>query len=103
MAVDISRFLPQYFEESQQCMREMEQCLAALAGAPVWSGVLADKASRAAHCIKGNSGAFGFEEVAQLAGAIEHVLRKACWSHVVRAGPGMLQWLRSSWRCCWNG
>lgn len=76
MAVDLSRFLPQYFEESGQSLLEIKRCLAALAGAD-WDANLADAASRAAHCIKGNSGAFGFDEIENLAADLEYVLRKS--------------------------
>lgn len=76
MSIDVGRFLPQYFEESESCLCEIELCLPGLAS-EAWDVALADRAARAAHCIKGNSGAFGFEEISALAAEIEYVLRRA--------------------------
>lgn len=76
MGVDISRFLPQFFEEAEVCLGELERSLAVLGG-PDWDAASAERASRAAHCIKGNSGAFGFDEVGALSAEIEYALRQS--------------------------
>lgn len=76
MGIDISRFLPQFFEEAEVCLGELERSLAVLGG-PGWDAATAERASRAAHCIKGNSGAFGFDEIGSLSAEIEYALRQS--------------------------
>lgn len=74
--IDVRRFLPQYFAEAAEYLDELEQCLALLFDSG-WNASVLERAARAAHCIKGNSGAFGFDEIVCLAGALEQALRRA--------------------------
>lgn len=74
MAIDIGKFLDLYFEESLAAREKLSQSLQGL----VVSAVLnkeetLDSAIRAAHIIKGSSGTFGFNEIADLAAALERV------------------------------
>ncbi|NSL55351.1 Hpt domain-containing protein [Uliginosibacterium aquaticum] len=76
MEIDLSRYLPQYFEESASCVQRLTESLEHLLQ-DGWDAATADAASRAAHCIKGNSGAFGFNEIGALAAELEYALRHA--------------------------
>ena len=73
--VDLSKFLPVYFEESEEKLVLLESGLHQFAAAED-AGVL-EQTIRAVHSIKGSSGTFGFDEVCELAWAIEDVLRHA--------------------------
>jgi two-component system, chemotaxis family, sensor kinase CheA len=73
--VDLSKFLPAYFEESEERLVLLESGLCQLAVVKD-AGVL-EQTIRAVHSIKGSSGTFGFDEVCELAWAIEDVLRHA--------------------------
>jgi len=73
--VDLSKFLPVYFEESEEKLALLESGLCQLAAVKD-AGVL-EQTIRAVHSIKGSSGTFGFDEVCELAWAIEDVLRHA--------------------------
>lgn len=73
MAIDLGKYLQLYFEESAENLCRLEAALrsaeALCAGAAFWHETV-----RAAHSVKGNSGAFGFEEIAVLAREIEQIL-----------------------------
>ncbi len=73
--VDLSKFLPVYFEESEEKLVLLESGLGQLAAGKD-AGVL-EQTIRAVHSIKGSSGTFGFDEVCDLAWAVEDVLRHA--------------------------
>lgn len=70
MSVDLSKFLSLYFEETAEQLLSVDQALRAVE--------LADwrEAARAAHSVKGSSGTFGFEEIADLAQQLELLLRQ---------------------------
>lgn len=102
MSIDLQRYLPQYFEESADCLAQLGGSLESLSTS--WSAALADKASRAAHCIKGNSGAFGFDEIGAVAAELDYSLRHSgegfgedtpSFIAQCRAACGLLaEWLR---------
>ncbi len=73
--VDLSKFLPAYFEESEEKLALLESGLCRLAA--VKDADALEQTIRAVHSIKGSSGTFGFDEVCELAWAIEDVLRHA--------------------------
>ncbi|GAB2884113.1 hypothetical protein GCM10027046_10800 [Uliginosibacterium flavum] len=70
MAVDLSKFLGLYFEESAELLLRVDQVLR-VAELADWR-----QAARAVHSIKGSSGAFGFEEIVDLAQLLESLLRQ---------------------------
>lgn len=70
MSVDLSKFLGLYFEESAELLQSVDQALR-VAELADWR-----QAARAVHSIKGSSGAFGFEEIVDLAQLLELVLRQ---------------------------
>ena len=70
--VDVSKFLPVYFEESAEKLAVLESGLRTL-GQGLDAEVL-EQTTRAVHSIKGSSGTFGFDDVCTLALAIEDLL-----------------------------
>ncbi|MDP5240288.1 Hpt domain-containing protein [Uliginosibacterium sp. 31-16] len=73
MGIDLSKFLQLYFDESTECLQVLE---CQLQGASQLSPSAASmrQTIRAAHSIKGSSGAFGFDDVLELAQALELAL-----------------------------
>jgi two-component system, chemotaxis family, sensor kinase CheA len=76
MTIDLGRYLQLYFEENEAYLRILDQQLvdAQTNLLPANEGMRV--AIRAAHSIKGSSGAFGFDEVVKLAQVLELVLRQ---------------------------
>jgi two-component system, chemotaxis family, sensor kinase CheA len=71
-----SEFLSLYFEDTEECIADFEQALLLLEhGTEVKSAV--DRAFRAMHTIKGNSGVFYFQDVVNFSHAFEEFLDKA--------------------------
>lgn len=77
MAVDLSKFLGLYFDESAEHLQCVSQILQDTKNAD-WR-----QATRAVHSIKGSSGAFGFEEIVELAQLLESALRQVERAEVV--------------------
>lgn len=73
MTIDLRKFLHLYFEENEIAQKLLLQCLRNIASNDDSEGALVS-AIRAAHLIKGSSGAFGFNEIVDLAAALELVL-----------------------------
>ncbi|MBI3898641.1 MAG: chemotaxis protein CheA [Gammaproteobacteria bacterium] len=83
MAVDLRRFHPTFFEESLEAVALMEQELLDVEralqrnAAAVVDAECLNRIFRAAHSIKGGSGTFGFQQVADFAHAMESLLDDA--------------------------
>jgi two-component system, chemotaxis family, sensor kinase CheA len=83
MAVDLSRFHPTFFEESFEGVALMETELLEIErsvrrhGASAVDAETVNRIFRAAHSIKGGSGTFGFQQVADFAHALESILDEA--------------------------
>lgn len=84
MAIDLSRFHSTFFEESLESasimeaeLLEIERSLRRGGGAATLDAERLNRIFRAAHSIKGGSGTFGFNRVAELAHALESVLDEA--------------------------
>lgn len=71
--VDVSKFLPVYFEESEEKLAVLESGLRTLGQG--LDGEVLEQTTRAVHSIKGSSGTFGFDDVCTLALTLEDVLR----------------------------
>lgn len=81
--VDLRKFLPVYFEESEEKLALLEAGLRTLALGRD-DGIL-EQTARAAHSIKGASGTFGFDDVCTLAWAIEEALRQVAKGQLLLA------------------
>ena len=84
MAIDLSRFHSTFFEESLESaaimeaeLLEIERWLRRGGDAAALDSERLNRIFRAAHSIKGGSGTFGFNRVAELAHALESVLDEA--------------------------
>lgn len=75
MTIDLGRYLQLYFEENEAYLRILDQQLDAQTNLQPANESMR-VAIRAAHSIKGSSGAFGFDEVVKLAQVLELVLRQ---------------------------
>ncbi|MCF4009559.1 chemotaxis protein CheA [Rheinheimera sp. UJ63] len=73
MSVDMSQFHQVFFDESQEHLDEMEQLLMAIDITAVDDEQL-NSIFRAAHSIKGGSGIFGFDHLAQVTHIMESLL-----------------------------
>lgn len=71
MGIDLSKYMQLYFDENAECLRVLECQLQTLSPPDAAS---LRQAIRAAHSIKGSSGAFGFDDVLELAQALESAL-----------------------------
>ena len=89
MTIDISKFLPMFFQENCATQQDL---VAQISGMSIAEpGDALNRAIRAAHLIKGSAGAFGFGETVALAEAIEHVLVR-----VQRGSLGMSEALKAA-------
>lgn len=76
MSVDLSKFLGLFFEESHADLERLEFSIDFCHKNSCCEKELA-MAIRASHSIKGNSGAFGFEDVLRVMQSVENVLATA--------------------------
>ena len=70
MSVDLSQFHQVFFEESHEGLDTMESALLNLDVAEIESETI-NEIFRAAHSIKGGSGTFGFNEIADFTHVVE--------------------------------
>lgn len=73
--VDLQELRGVFFEEAEEQLASIESTLLALETAPTDRALL-DTAFRAAHSLKGTSGAFGFEDLHRFAQALEKLLQR---------------------------
>lgn len=91
--VDLSKFLPVYFDESIEKLVLLEAGFESLV--MEINEELLEEMIRAVHSIKGSSGTFGFDDISELSWKIEDVLRHVAHGQVPWS-PGLIQ-------LCWDG
>jgi len=94
MTFDMSQFFQVFFEEAEEHLAEMERLLIGLDLAAPDSEEL-NAIFRAAHSIKGGSGTFGFNDMAEVTHVLESLLDRARRSEIVLTSPMIDAFLRA--------
>ena len=86
MTFDMSQFFQVFFEEAEEHLAEMERLLVSLDLSSPDSEDL-NAIFRAAHSIKGGSGTFGFNDMAEVTHVLESLLDRARRGEIVLTAP----------------
>jgi two-component system, chemotaxis family, sensor kinase CheA len=94
MTFDMSQFFQVFFEEAEEHLEEMERLLITLDLAAPDNEDL-NAIFRAAHSIKGGSGTFGFNDIAEVTHVLESLLDRARRHEIVLTSPMIDAFLRA--------